>query len=64
MLIAFETNVLKWPGMNEAFLFSFILSTAGAPISPTFISARPESSPSPPHNAACTLHCAAFIAFY
>lgn len=28
MLIAFETNVLKWPGMNEAFLFSFILTTA------------------------------------
>ena len=28
LLIAFETNVLKWPGVNQAFLFSFVLTTA------------------------------------
>ena len=45
MLIAFETNVLKWPGMNEAFLFSFILSTAGALLVLPYAKRRPKGTP-------------------
>ena len=45
MLIAFETNVLKWPGMNQAFLFSFILSTVGALLVLPYAKRRPKGTP-------------------
>lgn len=45
MLIAFETNVLKWPGVNQAFLFSFILSTLMALAVIPYAKRRPAGSP-------------------
>lgn len=45
MLIAFETNVLKWPGMNQAFLFSFIISTIGALVVIPYAKRRPKGTP-------------------
>ena len=45
MLIAFETNVLKWPGMNQAFLVSFILSTIGALLVIPYAKRRPKGTP-------------------
>lgn len=45
MLIAFETNPLKWPGMNEAFLFSFILSTGLALLVIPYSKRRPKGTP-------------------
>jgi hypothetical protein len=45
LLIAFETNVLKWPGMNQAFLFSFILSTVGALLVLPYAKRRPKGTP-------------------
>ena len=45
MLIAFETNVLKWPGMNEAFLFSFFLTTALALLVIPYAKRRPKGTP-------------------
>ncbi len=45
MLIAFETNVLKWPGMNQAFLVSFILTTIGALLVIPYSKRRPKGTP-------------------
>ena len=45
MLIAFETNVLKWPGMNEAFLFSFFLTTALSLLVIPYAKRRPKGTP-------------------
>jgi len=45
LLIAFETNVLKWPGMNEAFLFSFFLTTALALLVIPYAKRRPKGTP-------------------
>jgi hypothetical protein len=45
LLIAFETNVLKWPGMNQAFLFSFIISTIGALVVIPYAKRRPKGTP-------------------
>jgi len=45
LLIAFETNVLKWPGMNQAFLVSFILSTIGALLVIPYAKRRPKGTP-------------------
>ncbi len=45
MLIAFETNPLKWPGMNEAFLFSFFLTTIGALLVIPYSKRRPKGTP-------------------
>lgn len=45
MLIAFETNVLKWPGMNFAFLFSFILATGLALLAIPYAKRRPKGTP-------------------
>ncbi len=45
MLIAFETNPLKWPGMNEAFLFSFLLSTGLALLVIPYSKRRPKGTP-------------------
>lgn len=45
MLIAFETNVLKWPGMNEAFLFSFFLTTALSLLVIPYSKRRPKGTP-------------------
>ncbi len=45
MLIAFETNPLKWPGMNEAFLFSFFLTTFGALLVIPYSKRRPKGTP-------------------
>ncbi|MEO5724798.1 MAG: hypothetical protein ABIQ39_15360 [Ilumatobacteraceae bacterium] len=40
MLIAI--NILKWPGMNQAFLFSFFLATFGALAIVPFAKRRPK----------------------
>ena len=45
MLIAFDWNVLKWPGMNQAFLFSFIISTIGALVVIPYAKRRPKGTP-------------------
>lgn len=45
MLIAFETNPLKWPGMNVAFLFSFFLSTGMALLAIPYAKRRPKGTP-------------------
>lgn len=45
LLIAFETNVLKWPGMNVAFLFSFFLSTGLALLVIPYSKRRPKGRP-------------------
>ena len=45
LLIAFETNVLKWPGMNVAFLFSFLLSTGLALLVIPYSKRRPKGRP-------------------
>ena len=45
MLIAFETNVLKWPGMNEAFLFSFLLTTGLSLLVIPYSKRRPKGTP-------------------
>ncbi len=45
MLIAFETNPLKWPGVNEAFLFSFFLATGLALMAIPYAKRRPKGTP-------------------
>jgi hypothetical protein len=45
LLIAFESNPLKWPGMNVAFLFSFFLATGGALIVLPYMKRRPKGTP-------------------
>jgi hypothetical protein len=45
LLIAFETNVLKWPGMNEAFLFSFLLTTGLSLLVIPYSKRRPKGTP-------------------
>ena len=45
LLIAFETNVLKWPGMNQAFLFSFLLTTGLAFLAIPYAKRRPKGTP-------------------
>ena len=45
LLIAFETNVLKWPGVNVAFLFSFFLSTGLALLAIPYSKRRPKGTP-------------------
>jgi len=45
LLIAFETNPLKWPGMNVAFLFSFFLSTGMALMAIPYAKRRPKGTP-------------------
>ena len=45
LLIAFETNVLKWPGMNVAFLFSFFLATGLALLVIPYAKRRPKGTP-------------------
>lgn len=45
MLIAFETNVLKWPGMNQAFLFSFFLTTGLSLLAIPYAKRRPKGTP-------------------
>ena len=45
MLIAFDTNVLEWPGVNQAFLFSFFLSTALALLVIPYSKRRPKDRP-------------------
>jgi hypothetical protein len=45
LLIAFETNPLKWPGMNVAFLFSFFLSTGMALLVIPYSKRRPKGTP-------------------
>jgi hypothetical protein len=45
LLIAFETNPLKWPGMNVAFLFSFFLATGGALLVLPYMKRRPKGTP-------------------
>jgi len=45
VLIAFETNVLKWPGVNQAFLFSFFLSTGLALLVLPYAKRRPKGTP-------------------
>ena len=43
MLIAI--NILKWPGMNVAFLFSFFLSTGMALLVIPYAKRRPKGKP-------------------
>ena len=38
-------NILKWPGMNQAFLFSFFLTTAMALVAIPFGKRRPKGTP-------------------
>jgi len=45
LLIAFETNPLKWPGVNVAFLFSFFLSTGMALMAIPYAKRRPKGTP-------------------
>ena len=45
MLIAFETNVLKWPGMNVAFLFSFFVTSGLALLVIPYSKRRPKGTP-------------------
>lgn len=45
LLIAFETNVLKWPGVNQAFLFSFFVTTALALAAIPYAKRRPKGTP-------------------
>ena len=45
MQIAFDWNILKWPGVNQAFLFSFFLSTGLALLSIPFAKRRPVGTP-------------------
>ena len=45
MLIAFETNVLKWPGVNVGFLFSFFLATGLALLAIPYSKRRPKGTP-------------------
>ena len=45
MHIAFEWNVLKWPGMNLAFLFSFFLATGLALLVIPYSKRRPKGTP-------------------
>jgi len=45
LLIAFEWNVLKWPGMNLAFLFSFLLTTGLAFLAIPYAKRRPKGTP-------------------
>jgi hypothetical protein len=44
-VIAFSWNVLKWPGVNQAFLFSFFLSTAMALVVIPYAKRRPAGTP-------------------
>jgi hypothetical protein len=43
--IAFSWNVLKWPGVNQAFLFSFFLSTGLSLLVIPFAKRRPKGTP-------------------
>ena len=45
MQIAFETNPLKWPGVNLAFLFSFFLATGLALLVIPYAKRRPKGTP-------------------
>lgn len=45
LLIAFDTNVLHWPGVNVAFLFSFFLSTGLALLAIPYAKRRPKGTP-------------------
>lgn len=45
MLIAFESNPLHWPGVNVAFIFSFVLATAGALVVIPYAKRRPKGTP-------------------
>lgn len=45
MLIAFDTNVLHWPGVNFAFLFSFFASTGLALLAIPYAKRRPKGTP-------------------
>ena len=45
MLIAFDTNVLHWPGVNVAFLFSFFLSSGLALLVIPYSKRRPKGTP-------------------
>ncbi len=45
MLIAFDTNVLHWPGVNVAFLFSFFLSSGLALLAIPYAKRRPKGTP-------------------
>ena len=45
MQIAFSWNVLKWPGVNFAFLFSFILSTGLSLLVLPYAKRRPKGTP-------------------
>lgn len=38
-------NILKWPGMNQAFLFSFFLTTAMSLVAIPFGKRRPKGTP-------------------
>jgi hypothetical protein len=41
----FAINILEWPGMNQAFLFSFFLTTAMALVAIPFGKRRPKGTP-------------------
>jgi len=45
LLIAFETNVLKWPGVNQAFLISFFLTTGLSLLVLPYAKRRPKGTP-------------------
>ena len=45
MVIGFDWDVLKWPGVNQAFLFSFFLSTGLALLVIPFSKRRPVGTP-------------------
>lgn len=41
----FTINILEWPGMNQAFLFSFFLTTAMSLVAIPFGKRRPKGTP-------------------
>jgi hypothetical protein len=45
MLLAFSWDVLKWPGVNQAFLFSLFLSSAMAFAAIPYAKRRPKGTP-------------------
>ena len=45
MQIAFSWNVLKWPGVNVAFLFSFFLTTGLSLLVIPYAKRRPKGTP-------------------
>jgi hypothetical protein len=44
-VIAFSWDVLSWPGVNQAFLFSFVLTTALALLAIPYARRRPVGTP-------------------